>query len=80
MTPILTKQHSETKAVPISQYLKNIDEAFASKNSFYDNFVKQDMKELDQELFPMEQVHSADIYPTYVQKNFNSKLRNLKEK
>ena len=28
----------------------------------------------------MEQVHSADIYPTYVQKNFNTKLRSLKER
>ena len=47
VTPILTKQYTESQPIPISEYLKNIDEAFAKKNDFYDNFILQDMNDLD---------------------------------
>ena len=78
-TPLLTKQQP-VSAVRVEDYIEQIDKAFETRNNFYNNFVKQDMKELDRELFPLEKVHSADINPMYVQKNFTMKLQNLKYK
>ena len=61
-TPLLTK-HQPFTPVRVEDYLEQMDRAFEIKNDFYNNFIKQDMNELDRELFPLEKVHSADINP-----------------
>lgn len=69
ITPLLTK-HQPFEPVRVEDYLEQIDQAFDKRNRFYDNFIKQDMKELDRELFPPEVVHSADIKPVFEQRSF----------
>lgn len=59
----LFKRDSPNIQLQKAEYLSNLQEAFINKNEFYSNFVQQDLKALDKELFPPEAVHAREINP-----------------
>ena len=65
--PGVLPQHSQdiqlAAEYPIDMdlYVENLDKAFVDKNEFYNDFVSQDMKKLESELFPCHGVHEAEL-------------------
>lgn len=43
--------------------MTDLKEAFERNNNFYNNFIRQDMRKLEQELFPTHEVFATELNP-----------------
>ena len=61
---IASKVNSPLRPVMSSQeHLRELNNAFLNRTQFYETFLRQDMGQLDLELFPLEEVYAAELNP-----------------
>ena len=65
------RQFAKQEEKSHNEVIKQLDKAFTHRTRFYETFLKQDMQEMDRELFPIEEVFASEINPMGAQRVYS---------